>query len=153
MKLSNFVRILALGMALSAYSAWLLAAREKPPSPPGEPWAVADIPLLHLEEAEALWHEPGTLFVDVRSGFDYEVGHIAGAISLPEEEMESRLSALLPRLEQARALVVYCKSEDCGKSLWAALRLRQHGLNQTKIYPGGWNEWVNHDLPAVRAGQ
>ncbi len=48
-------------------------------------------------------------------------------------------------------MVVYCKSVDCGKSLWAALRLRQHGLAQTRIYPGGWNEWSNRGLPAVRA--
>ncbi len=114
---------------------------------------MADIPLLHLEEAETLWHEPSTLFVDVRSGFDYEVGHIAGAISLPEEEFEERLLSQWPRLQQAKAVVVYCKSVDCGKSLWAALRLRQRGIAETKIYPGGWNEWANRDLPAVHAGQ
>ncbi len=83
MKLSNFIRILALALALSAYSAWLLAARERPAPPSAEPWAVADVPLLHEDQAEALWHESSTLFVDVRSPFDYEVGHIAGAVNLP----------------------------------------------------------------------
>jgi rhodanese-related sulfurtransferase len=152
MKLANFARILALSLALAAYSAWLLAARERPaPPPPSEPWAVADVPLLHADEAEAIWHQPATLFVDVRSPADYEVGHVAGAVNLPEEEFESRLPSLLPRLEQAGAVVVYCKSVDCGKSLWAALRLWQHGLAQTKIYPGGWNEWSNRGLPAVRS--
>jgi rhodanese-related sulfurtransferase len=152
MKLANFARILALALALSAYSAWLLTARERPaPSPPTEPWAVADIPLLHTEEAEALWHQPATLFVDVRSPADYEVGHVAGAVNLPEEEFEARLPSLLLRMEQAGAVVVYCKSVDCGKSLWAALRLRQRGLTQTKIYPGGWNEWSNRGLPAARS--
>jgi rhodanese-related sulfurtransferase len=112
---------------------------------------VADIPLLHDDEAEALWRESSTLFVDVRSPADYEVGHIAGAVNLPEEDYEARLPSLLPQLEQAGAVVVYCKSVDCGKSLWAALRLRQHGLTQTKIYPGGWNEWSNRGLPAVRS--
>jgi rhodanese-related sulfurtransferase len=152
MKLSNLARILALALALSGYSAWLLSARERPaPAPANEPWEVADIALLHHDEAEALWHEPATLFVDVRSAADYQVGHIAGAVNLPEEDFESRLPSLLPRLEQARAVVVYCKSVDCGKSLWAALRLRQRGLTQTKIYPGGWNEWSNRGLPAVRS--
>jgi rhodanese-related sulfurtransferase len=152
MKLANFARILALSLALSGYSAWLLTARERPAPPaPTEPWAVADMPLLHIDEAESLWHQSSTLFVDVRSPFDYEVGHIAGAVNLPQEEMEDRLPSLLPRMEQAAAVVVYCKSVDCGKSLWAALQLRQHGLTQTRIYPGGWNEWSNRGLPAVRS--
>jgi rhodanese-related sulfurtransferase len=153
MKLANFACILALSLALSAYSAWLLAARERPaPAPPAEPWAVADIPLLHADEAEALWRDSATLFVDVRSPFDYQVGHIAGAVNLPDEEFEAKLPEVLPQLERARAVVVYCKSQDCGKSLWCALRLRQRGLTQTKIYPGGWNEWFNRGLPAVRSG-
>jgi rhodanese-related sulfurtransferase len=153
MKLANFVRILALALALAAYSAWVLSTRQHPPSAPStEPWAVADIPLLRLDEAEALWRQPATLFVDVRAPFDYQVGHVAGAVNLPYEDFEAGLPALLPRCEQAGAVVVYCKSEDCGKSLWSAIRLRQHGLTQTRIYPGGWNEWSNRGLPAVRSG-
>ena len=80
----------------------------------------------------------------------HEFGHIAGAISLPEEEFEQRFPALRPRLERAGAVIVYCKSVDCGKSLWTALRLRDAGLLQTKIYPYGWNEWYNSGLPIAR---
>ncbi len=152
MKPINFARILALTSALSAYSAWLLTAREPPPTPPpGEPWAVADIALLRADEAVSLWQQSATLFVDVRSPTDFEVGHIAGAINLPDEQLAEKLPSVLPRLERARAVVVYCKSPDCGKSLWAALRLRQHGLTQTRIYPGGWNEWAIRGLPAERS--
>jgi rhodanese-related sulfurtransferase len=152
MKPANFVRILALSLALAAYSAWVLSARPRPASPSSaEPWAVADIPLLHDDEAEALWHERSTLFVDVRSAADYEVGHVAGAVSLPYEDFEAALPPLLSRCEQAGAVVVYCKSVDCGKSLWAAIRLRQHGLTQTKIYPGGWNDWFNRGRPVGRS--
>jgi rhodanese-related sulfurtransferase len=88
----------------------------------------------------------------VRSRFDYECGHIAGAINLPDEEFETAFPALRLRLERAEVLVVYCKSSDCGKSLWSALRLRQQGLRQTRIYPEGWNEWSTSGLP-VRSGK
>jgi rhodanese-related sulfurtransferase len=152
MKLANFARILAVSLALSAYSAWVLSEREHTAAPPSsaEPWAVADIPLLTDAEAESLWHQPATLFIDVRPPGDFEVGHIAGALNLPYEEAAERLPSLLPRLEQAGAVVVYCKSSDCGKSLWSAILLRQHGLARTKIYPGGWNEWFNRGAPIAR---
>jgi rhodanese-related sulfurtransferase len=154
MKLANFVRILALSLALSAYTAWVLAERDRPAAPPAtEPWAVADIPLLTEAEAEALWHQPATLFVDVRSPGDFEVGHVAGAVNLPYEETEDRLPSLLARLEAAGDVVVYCKSTDCGKSLWSAILLRQRGLARTRIYPGGWNEWFNRGAPIARGAE
>jgi rhodanese-related sulfurtransferase len=154
-KAANFARILAVCLALSLYSSWSLAVREREHkiSPPANGQAVAGIPLLGLREAEALWQDRSTLFVDVRSAADYEFGHIAGAISLPEEEAEQRIGELKPRLERAGAIVVYCKSVDCGKSLWSALRLRDAGLTQTRIYPHGWNEWYNNGLPIAGLGR
>lgn len=150
----NFVKILLLTVALSAYSAWTLSVRSRGRAEI-QPYAsipATDIPLIRLAEAEALWRQPSTVFLDVRSSGDYEVGHIAGAINLPEHEFEHLLPGLRPRLEKARAVVVYCKSTDCGQSLWSALRLRQEGLQQTMIYPNGWHEWLKHDLPSTRGG-
>ena len=155
MKLANFARILSVCLALSAYSSWSLAVRQREHkgSDPSDPEPVAGIALLRLSAAETLWHDRSTLFVDVRSAADYDFGHITGAVSLPEEEFEQRFPELKPRLEQAEAIVVYCKSVDCGKSLWCALRLREAGLRQTKIYPYGWNEWYNNGLPTAGLGR
>src|SRR4051794_34211148 len=112
MKLGNFCRILLLALALSAYSSW--SAGVRPHSPAGDLPAIdraaADIPLLPLADAEALWAERSTLFLDVRSSIDYGYGHITGAINVPEEELEQRLDVLRPHLERAGAVVVYCKS-------------------------------------------
>ena|SRR5579872_7229245 len=151
MRIANFLYILATAGALSGYSFWAQREREPlvPTAPPNR--FVADIPLLRTAEAEALWRHSSTLFIDVRPRFDYEVGHIPGAVNLPDEEFEALFPALQARLERAEALVVYCKSTDCGISLWSAIRLRQKGLTQTKIYPEGWNEWVNSGRPVVRS--
>jgi rhodanese-related sulfurtransferase len=108
---------------------------------------------VQLHEARALWDESSTLFIDVRSEADYAVGHIQGALHLPEEEVEKRLPSLRSRLQRAGAIIVYCKSPDCGKSLWVALRLRNAGLLQTRIYPGGWNEWINSEQPSAGLGR
>ena len=155
MKLANFAGILMVCLALSAYSSWSLAVREqqRKESEPRHADSVAGIPLLWLSDAEALWRDRSTLFVDVRSAADYDYGHIAGAINMPDEEFQQRFPELKPRLERAGTIVVYCKSADCGKSLWSALRLRDAGLLQTKIYPNGWNEWYNHGLPVDRRAE
>jgi rhodanese-related sulfurtransferase len=155
LKLAKFARILAVCIALSAYSSWSLAVRERERQRPEPAHAasVAEIPLVRLSEAQALWRHPSTLFVDVRSAADYDFGHIAGAINLPWDEFEQHLPELKPRLERAKALVVYCKSVDCGKSLWSALGLRNAGLLQAKIYPDGWNEWYNNGLPIAGRGR
>lgn len=148
----KLLQLLLMTLTLAAYAAWLKVEREQgPAAPPAVPPGV--IPLLRAAEAEQLWHHDGTLFVDVRSTRDYAEGHIAGAISLPEEEFEARFPALQSRLRPARAIVVYCKSEDCGKSLWAAIRLRNAGLAQTHIYPAGWYDWKRHDLPVTAANR
>ena len=150
MKAANFLRIIVVAAALSGYTAWALAKKE--PAAPAEslPVPAGTLPLVRLAEARRLWQDPQTLFLDVRTAADYEVGHIPGAVHVPEEEFEERLPALKSRLERAGAIVVYCKSTDCGKSLWAAIRLRNEGLTQTRIYPGGWNEWFFNGLPVER---
>jgi rhodanese-related sulfurtransferase len=148
----NFLRIIGLAAALAAYSLWLLGSRPAA----GErslaaPAATDGLPLLTLDEALDLHKEPRTVFLDVRPAEDYRVGHITGAVSLPGDDA-GRLAGLLPALRRAPAVVVYCSSRDCGKSLWVALRLRNAGLTHTWIFPGGWNEWVNAGGPAGRGG-
>jgi rhodanese-related sulfurtransferase len=152
MRLANFLRILLVTAAMSGYSAWVLNSR--PPSTKTQAAGdVAGIPLLDRAAAESLWHDSSTLFVDVRSSVDYDFGHITGAVSLPEEEFDKCFPDLNARLQRARTIVVYCKNRDCGKSLWAAIRLHQAGLTQTAIYPGGWNEWYLDELPSEGTGR
>jgi rhodanese-related sulfurtransferase len=145
----HFLQILGLSGALAGYSAWTLTAHPLPPMVIEK--TLAGIPLLRLEQAEALWHDRSTLFLDVRSSTDYEFGHIPGAINVPEPEFEKRFPALKDQLTRAKTIVVYCKSEDCGLSLWAALRLRNEGLTQATIYYEGWNRWYNANLPVSRS--
>src|SRR3954471_5131340 len=147
MRVSHFLAILAVSAALAGYASWVTAERERERA--ALPPAASDsIPLLRLREAEALWRGGTALFLDVRPRGDYDLGHVAGALHFPEEEIEQRLPALRARLERASALVVYCGSENCGKSLWAAIRLRHEGLTQVRICPAGWNEWQRHGLPS-----
>jgi rhodanese-related sulfurtransferase len=147
MQISKVLCILGVSGALGLYSTWLPASRREP-APAGP--VGSEIPLIRLDRARELWQEPSVVFLDVRSATDYLFGHIPGAVSLPETEFETQFPALKERLQRAQTLVVYCKSPDCGLSLWAAIRLRNEGFTQVVIYPGGWNDWFNRGLPVAR---
>jgi rhodanese-related sulfurtransferase len=152
-KFRNFLHILAVSLALAGYSFWVSSARDKEtPTAASQMLPGTDIPLLNVGEVEALWHKSSTLFVDVRPYPDFEFGHIQGAISLPEAEFETRFPALKPQLDQAEAIVVYCKNVDCGKSYYSALELRKRGFKQVQIYPHGWYEWCEYKLPITGQG-
>ena len=158
MKLYNLVHILLITLALSGYSAWLLAARREardegrlPADFPAATFPVLQVPLLRLDDTQALWQRESTVFLDVRSSFDYQLGHIAGALSLPEGEFDQRFPALRPQLERAEAIVLYCSSPSCAKSYWSAIRLHNEGLTRLHIYQEGWNEWTTHQLPTARS--
>jgi len=151
MKAANFLLLFGVSAALALYATW---ARSQRPEG-GPPVAYGDaggIPLVRAAEAERLWRQPGTLFVDVRTTPEFAHGHIPGALHLPEEELEKRFPAMRERLASASVVVVYCGSRDCGKSLWAAIRLRNEGLRRTVIFPEGWNEWESEGWPAARGG-
>jgi rhodanese-related sulfurtransferase len=113
------------------------------PFPPG-------VRLIRLDDAETLWRDSGTLFVDVRSLTDYEFGHIEGALSLPEAQFEGQFPALKERLQRARTIVLYCSSPDCALTLWTAIRLHNEDLTQAVIFLDGWNAWFNRGLPITR---
>jgi rhodanese-related sulfurtransferase len=153
MKVRNFIHIFLVSGALAGYSFWVSSVREKGNSEASaEVFPGTDIPLLNVAEAQNLWRQPSTIFLDVRSKPDYEFGHVKGALSLPYEELEDRFAALRPQLDRAEAIVVYCKNSDCGKSYWSALHLRKQGLKQVRIYPNGWYEWRRHELPVTGQG-
>src|SRR5438046_6482345 len=104
MTAANYLRILGVALLLAGYSAWTLTGRDAKPAVSDFDKEVeypAGVRLLRVAQAEALWHEPGTLFLDVRSLTDYEFGHIAGALSFPEPEFEQHFPALQDRLRQA----------------------------------------------------
>jgi hypothetical protein len=64
----------------------------------------ASVPRAPVEDTFQRLNQGEVLVVDVRSKTSYDAGHIAGAISVPEEELDARLDEL-PRDAE---LVLYC---------------------------------------------
>jgi rhodanese-related sulfurtransferase len=86
-----------------------------------------------------------TLVLDVRPELEFLQGHIAGARSVPVEELERRLGELDPQ----REIVAYCRGPYCVFADEAVALLRAHGRPAAR-YAEGYPEWVAADLPVER---
>jgi 3-mercaptopyruvate sulfurtransferase SseA len=87
--------------------------------------------------------EGSLLWVDARSAEAYGKEHIAGAISLNEDNFEEQLPVLLERWFPGSVVVVYCDSRICDASHALAGRLRAEvGLPDVRVLYGGWSEWI-----------
>ena len=80
--------------------------------------------------------------IDVRPALEFESGHLPGAISIPVEELPSRLDEL-PR---DRRIVAYCRGAYCLFADEAVEMLRAQGFEAERL-DGGWPEWHAEDRP------
>jgi len=79
-----------------------------------------------------LVREGAVTVLDVRPAEEYNAGHIPGALSLPLEELELRLSEL-PRDQE---IVAYCRGPYCVLSVQAIEILRAKGFNAIRLEEG-----------------
>jgi rhodanese-related sulfurtransferase len=81
-------------------------------------------------------HEDDIVVIDVRPEAEYRHAHIAGARSLPVEELERRLAQLPPE----REIVAYCRGPYCVFADEAVRLLRTHGFRARRLTEG-FPEW------------
>jgi rhodanese-related sulfurtransferase len=77
-------------------------------------------------------HRGDVLILDVRPKEEYVAGHIPGALSVPLEELESRLQELPADQE----IVAYCRGRYCLFAVEAVERLRARGFKATRLEDG-----------------
>ena len=89
------------------------------------------------EAREMMAQDDGHVIVDVRRQDEYDVGHIPGAILIPNESIGTEQPEALPDLDQI--ILVYCRSGRRSKE--AAQKLFDMGY--TNIYEfGGIIDWT-----------
>jgi rhodanese-related sulfurtransferase len=83
-----------------------------------------------------------TQLVDVRDDDEWTQGHIEGAVHIPMDEIEGRLSEVSTESQ----IVTVCRSGQ--RSAKVAERLREAGRNAENL-DGGVQAWVGTDLDLV----
>ena len=84
--------------------------------------------------------------LDVRPAEEYRAAHIAGAVSVPLKQLESRLAAV----PKDREVVAYCRGPYCVLAPEAVTLLRSRGYRAV-VLSDGVAEWRAQGLP-VAAG-
>ena len=97
---------------------------------------------LSRDELQRLPADEQVCLIDVRPTLEYESGHLEGAISMPVDELPSRLGEL-PR---DRRIIAYCRGAYCLFADEAVEMLRQHGFVADRL-DGGWPEWHAEGRP------
>jgi rhodanese-related sulfurtransferase len=86
----------------------------------------------------------GVVIVDVREPYEWQEGHIPGAIHIPLGSLPRRLRELDP----SREVITVCRSGH--RSITAAQMLHQGGFSQVSSMAGGMISWTRQRLPVQR---
>lgn len=111
-----------------------------------------DPPYVSVTDAANLFNASDVLFVDARDEYDYQQGHIKGAINVPFEGGEIHLTDFLNGVDWSATTVIYCGGAGCDLSIYLGRFLKDTGFSSVNIFFGGWNDWKLKDLPTDSGG-
>ena len=101
-----------------------------------------DIRLMGRDELLAATDAGHVVVVDVRPAEEYAAGHLPGAVSIPLDELASRLSEIPADVE----VVAYCRGRYCVLSHRAVRLLVDHGFDAV-LATDGVLEWRADGMP------
>jgi rhodanese-related sulfurtransferase len=84
----------------------------------------------------------GALILDVREDYEWEAGHVEGALHIPLEQLPARLDELDPDAD----LNISCRTG--GRSFRATTWLTENGYTAFNV-AGGMGAWQDAELPMV----
>lgn len=100
---------------------------------------------INPQNARFLQEKQEAIIIDVRENNEWNAGHINGAIHIPLNEIEERISELMRY--KNNQLILQCRSG--GRSMKAIDILKKSGFNNLKNMDGGLNEWIKVGLPII----
>jgi rhodanese-related sulfurtransferase len=92
-------------------------------------WGIKQISPRDLDQKK------GMMILDVRTGKEYERGHIPGAVHVPLADVGARIK----KVKKEKELVVYDQAGS--RSIWAIKRLMGMGYKNLYNLKGGFDAW------------
>lgn len=91
--------------------------------------------------------EKAALIVDSRpAARRYDIGHIPGAINIPDTQFDKLAPTLLPA-DKGKEIIFYCQGPTCDLSSKSALKAEKLGYTNIKVYEAGIPDWEAHGEP------
>lgn len=103
------------------------------------------LPTITRDDLMARLREGDVVVLDVRPEAEYAAGHIRGAISVPIDELESRLGAI----PDGTDVVAYCRGHYSAFADQAVRALGEQGVTAARL-EDGFPEWAEARLPIAR---
>jgi rhodanese-related sulfurtransferase/DNA-binding transcriptional ArsR family regulator len=97
-----------------------------------------------MDELLKLARSRKVVIMDTRPASEYAAGHIAGAISVPVDDLHRRLK----ELTKGKEYVAYCRGPYCVYADRAVEILRAHGRRARRLFDG-FPEWRSAGLPVA----
>jgi rhodanese-related sulfurtransferase len=98
-----------------------------------------------MDPREAYSHRERYQFIDVRKAYEFEAGHVEGAVHMSLQEVPARCE----ELDRDQPVVVICQVGQ--RSALAAEFLTDRGFTAHNL-EGGLESWVQEGLPLVASG-
>ncbi|PNQ80705.1 MULTISPECIES: metalloregulator ArsR/SmtB family transcription factor [Paenibacillus] len=98
-----------------------------------------NVQTLTMDEVREKINNDSIILVDLRPKEEYDMDHIAGAISVPMEELD----ALIREIPKNTEIIAYCRGPLCVYSALATQKLQSEGFTAFRMEEG-LNEWQEH---------
>lgn len=96
---------------------------------------------ISIDDAIEMFMKKKVLFIDSRSKTDFLMGHIQGAINLPEKKFDERIDDFLTKTDPDTIIITYCNGIDCPLARSLAEKLLFVGYYNVFYLTDGWSKW------------
>jgi len=95
------------------------------------------------------------VIVDARDDDHFAEGHLPGAFQIYNYNVDRDFGVVLPYLDAAEQVVVYCGGGECEDSIFLATELQMRGIafDKLRVFEGGMQEWEAEKLPLEEGSQ
>lgn len=101
----------------------------------------AGLTLATLADVKVMVRDQTHLLLDARPVSDYDHGHLPGAFSLPQTDLDTYYPQIMPLLTPEQPVLVYCSGKECDESFLLSQFLREQGHTNVALFVGGFLEW------------
>ncbi|MXX40388.1 MAG: rhodanese-like domain-containing protein [Gemmatimonadetes bacterium] len=111
------------------------------------------VQVIDLAMAKRLFDQKAAVFVDARSSWPYQLGHVPGALNVPPSGIPAAFDAELADLPKDTVLVVYCSGATCNLGRKLAQKLAEEmGFTRIYVFEGGFPQWEEAGYPVESEG-